>query len=92
MKRWKDGKNRYELHLDDSGKDSGVLYFDERYGVFTFRVFIGSGSEEVDLSAKSLHDAKIESEKYLRDILQDQIRLYEGCISIYKKRLKLLEE
>lgn len=90
MKVWKDGKNRYELHLDVSGKASGVLYFYERYGIFTFRVFIGGDSEEVDLSAKTLHDAKIESEKWLVEILQDRIRLYEGCILNYKERLDAL--
>lgn len=90
MKRWKDGKNRYELHLN--GKECAVLYYNVDTKLFYVRSYIMNGSSEALLSANNTATAKAEAEKWLVKQYRKIIQNCESQAKNYKERMQTLVE
>lgn len=91
MKKWKDGKflKRYKLYLD--GSRVGILTYSMLLRSYFFWVKYGLFNDEVQLCAKTLQEAKNESEKLLEDAMRESLRGYEAVASFYKERLEALD-
>ena len=71
MKQWKDGKNRFELHL--CNKQEGVLYRLEKG--YLFRVYTDGGEFDAAIHASTVEEAKQAAEKWLVSHLANRNRL-----------------
>lgn len=91
MKKWKDGKNRYELHISNI-ENHVVMYYDDKNDVFYVRAFIESGTTEKLLEAKDLVAEKVEVEKWLIWLYKARISFHRNYIKTYKKLVQELEE
>lgn len=88
MKQWKDGKNRFELHL--CGKQEGVLYrLEENY---LFRVYTDGGEFDKAIYASTVDEAKQAAEKWLLSHLTARNCLSRKMIQTKHKLIQALLE
>ena len=84
---------RYELFLGDMVRSSAVLYFEKAYGesIYTFSVCDnGTAFDRVLLKAQALDEAKIEVEKWLKELYLKRISGMEDAIILYKQWIEML--
>lgn len=87
MKKWKDGKDRYGLLIND--QEVGALHYYSLFG-YGFTAYINGETWDTAIHTDNLEDAKIEAEQWLADLYEKHIAMLEESIRIHKQYIGLL--
>ena len=88
VKEWNGRFGRYTLILD--GNEAGVLYYEKPH--YYFRIYINGGSKEVYLLTSSLVAAQEQAERWLAQVFEEQVAMYERGVKVLTRKLSLLSK